>query len=334
MLNKILRPNSALRHRLRLISTSANLAVSSRLRKRFTHPADVASLRAYLRDVYIPSWYEGVDLEQFHASSEGRSTLGMHLSDRLHLDRFQFVPWIDHVLPLPNSNILEIGCGTGSATVSLAEQGATMTALDLHAEALEATALRCRLHGLDVTCINGNAQDLGKLFRPGQFNMIIFFAVLEHMTLAERRSSLEAAWALLSPGQFLCITDTPNRLWPYDSHTSFLPFFHWLPDELAFAYSEHSPRFPFKTRFREPSREANLNFIRHGRGVSYHEIELALKAVDIISDQTSYLTARNPAKFLKRLLARDGRREKMLNDYAPALPRALFRENLNLILRR
>jgi 2-polyprenyl-3-methyl-5-hydroxy-6-metoxy-1,4-benzoquinol methylase len=334
MLNTFLRPNSALRHRLRLLSTTANLAVTPRLRKHFSRAKDSAPLRDYLRDVYIPSWYEGVDLELFHASAEGHSTLRMHLSERLQLDRYQFVPWIDHILPLNGTRILEIGCGTGSATLSLAEQGATMTALDLHTEALGATALRCQLHGFEATCINGNAQELENLFQPGQFDMIIFFAVLEHMTLAERQSSLEAAWALLTPGQYLCITDTPNRLWPYDSHTSYLPFFHWLPDELAFAYSRNSPRFPFNTRFREPSEAATLNFIRHGRGVSYHELELALKKVEIVSDQTAYLSARNPVKFLKRVLARDGRREKMLNDYAPALPRALFRENLNLVVRR
>jgi 2-polyprenyl-3-methyl-5-hydroxy-6-metoxy-1,4-benzoquinol methylase len=334
MLNRILPPNSSARHTLRLLSTRLNFAATRALRRKFTQPTaeGVDQLRTFLRAVYIPSWYEGIDLERFQDSEEGRATLHMHLSQRLQLHRYQFVPWINSVLPLNGARILEIGCGTGSASVSLAEQGAKVTALDLHAEALQATDLRARIHRLDITCVQGNAQQLDTLFDAGQFDMIVFFAVLEHMTLGERQISLQQAWALLKKGQFLCVADTPNRLWFYDSHTAHMPFFHWLPDELAFAYSKNSPRFPFNTQFREPSGEAMLTLIRAGRGVSYHELDLALGfSPKIISDQTAFLAARNPAKFLKRILARDASRERLLNSYAPERHRAFFRDSLNLI---
>jgi 2-polyprenyl-3-methyl-5-hydroxy-6-metoxy-1,4-benzoquinol methylase len=123
MLNRIFPPNSPLRHALRLFSTRFNFAVTPRLRKNSTQPTpeNVERLRSYLRESYIPSWYEGVDIDRFRDSEDGLAIVAMHLSQRLHFDRYQFVPWLSSILPLKGARILEIGCGTGSASVSLAE---------------------------------------------------------------------------------------------------------------------------------------------------------------------------------------------------------------------
>jgi S-adenosylmethionine-dependent methyltransferase len=68
----------------------------------------------------------------------------------------------------------------------------------------------------------------------------------------------------------------PNRLWFFDRHTSQLPFFLWLPDDLAYEYSSHSPRPVFKDAFGTRNPREMTPFLRWGRGVSYHELELAL----------------------------------------------------------
>ena len=36
--------------------------------------------------------------------------------------------------------------------------------------------------------------------------------------------------------------ETPNRLLWWDHHTSILPFYGMLPDDLAIAYADRSPR--------------------------------------------------------------------------------------------
>jgi hypothetical protein len=157
------------------------------------------------------------------------------------------------------------------------------------------------------------------------------------MTLAERKAALQAAWEIVPNGKYVCITDTPNRLWFYDAHTSHLPFFNWLPDELAFRYSELSPRFPFNTRFRKVSDESILSFIREGRGMSFHEIDLALghnSGYKVVSDQIAFLSLRNPAKLLKRVVARDVNREKLLNSYVPEQHRAFFRQDLDIVIKK
>jgi len=84
-------------------------------------------------------------------------------------------------------------------------------------------------------------QQISKAYSPtDNFNFIIFYASLEHMT------SLVNAWSLLSNNGVLCVIEAPNRLWYFDSHTSGLPFYYWLPDEIAIKYSRFSSRRKFK----------------------------------------------------------------------------------------
>lgn len=338
MLNRLIPQNSALRQRLRLMSRHANFAVKRRLKRNFTAPTQsgMEELRELLERRYLPSWYSEVDMQQYLASSEGRQAVRTHLFHRLEMDRYELIPWLDSILPLQGARILEIGCGTGSATVALAEQGARVTALDLHAEALLVAERRCQIHGLsEVRFVNGNAQDLTTLFAVGQFDLIFFFAVLEHMTLAERDAALRAAWSLLDDGRYLCLGETPNRLWPYDAHTSQLPFFNWLPDEIAFRYSQRSPRLSLRTRFREINEESMLSFRREGRGMSFHELDLALQdQYRVVGDQIAFLSLWNPVKLLKRFIARDAVIERALHANAPRRHRGFFRQNLDLVIQK
>jgi S-adenosylmethionine-dependent methyltransferase len=97
------------------------------------------------------------------------------------------------------------------------------------------------------------------------------------MTINERLKSLKNAWEMLNTGGLLTIVETPNRLWYLDIHTSRLPFFHWLPDELAFKYSCFSPKENFRELYKEYNTTSKNHFLRRGRGFSFHEIDIAIK---------------------------------------------------------
>jgi len=341
LLNKILPPNSRVRRQLVLLVRHLNIAVGPKLRKNFSQPTreSVAQLREALVKSYLPSWYSGIDLDNaYHDSEHGRLELENHLFYRLELDRYNFVPWINSLIPLNGASVLEIGCGTGCATVAMAEQGAKVIAVDVHREALEVSKLRARMHGVkNVSFVEGNAKDLKDLVPDNRFDLIVFLAVLEHMTFEERKSALRAAWEILPTGRHICISDTPNRLWFYDGHTSQLPFFNWLPDEMAFEYSKRSSRYPFNTRFRELDSQSMLSFLREGRGFSFHDIDLALDddcEYEVRSDMKAFLRLRNPAIAVKGFLASDGKRERLLNSYAPDRHRAFFRETLDLVIEK
>ncbi len=297
-----------------------------------------AEIESLLKTSYFPSWYGDAIGEDFFLSADGQAALENHMYYRLEMDRHEFIPWLASVVQLDGARILEIGSGTGSAAVAMAEQGADVVGVDVHEEGLQVADARARAHGLDrVEFVVGNAEELDRIFSGRMFDVVVFFAVLEHMTLPEREAALRAAWNILPAGKHLCITETPNRLWFYDGHTSRLPFYHWLPDDIAFRYSRHSPRYPFNVRFREADPNSVLSFLREGRGFSYHEMDLAWDGdatYRVCSDKMSFLVRRNPAKLAKYLASGDARRERLLHRYAPDRHRAFFRQHLDLLVQK
>lgn len=229
--------------------------------------------------------------EDYLSTEVGRSDLLNHLYRRTIFDRLVIIPWLDQAKPLEGSYVLEIGCGTGASTVALAEQGAHVTAIDVESDSLAVAQERCEIYGVNARFVEANATVVSELFPNEHFDFIIFYASLEHMTHEERITSMRDTWHVLKKGDLWCVIEAPNRLWYYDHHTSLLPFFMWLPNDLALEYSRFSPRTSFSHSFQDTSEASLHDFLRLGRGVSFHEFELAMAPVEelnIISDLASY----------------------------------------------
>ena len=319
--------------------------VPQHLARRFRslEPEGMSILEEALRHHYFtrPIWGEDVTPEAYLASQAGQKDMQDHLHGRLHVFRQQVIPWLDAAKPLAGASILEIGCGTGSSTVALAEQGAQVTAVDIDAPSLEVARQRCDLYGLkDVVEIQQvNATEVSQRFADRQYDFIIFFACLEHMIHEERMDAMRQTWEMLPSGALWCVIDTPNRLWYFDQHTAHLPFYFWLPDDLAFAYSRFSPRHPFNQSFREPSQDAMLGFLRHGRGVSYHEFDLTMKQAQelhVVSSLSLFLRAQQPLWDWGRRLTRSAnyRYEKFLMEVGPSIHPGFYQPSLDLIIRK
>ena len=275
--------------------------------------------------------------EAYLATDWGKNDLENHLVNRLNQDRQIVIPWLDDVRSLRNSSILEIGCGTGCSTVALAEQGAIVTALDVDENSLAVARERSRAYGLDVSFAQANATEVHKLFSGQRFDYIIFYAALEHMTFQERMSAMRATWKMLSASGLWCVIDTPNRLWYYDSHTSLLPFVMWLPDELAFEYSQFSPRENYHELYREYSDDAKLHFLRRGRGLSFHEFELTMKPIKALNIKSSLHTSTNDegaCSGRKGNSSNESRYFTLLRKIAPEVHEGFLRPYLNLIIEK
>lgn len=293
---------------------------------------------ASLRQHYFTqedSWYS--EVETYLSSDEGQQDLRDHLHSRLDTFRSPIIPWLNDAKPLSGAKILEIGCGTGSSSVALAEQGAEVTAVDIVESSLIVAKDRCDAYGLNVNFFCVNSMDVHKVFEGQHFDFIIFFATLEHMTHDERMIAMKNTWDMLPPGSLWCVVDTPNRLWYFDSHTSQIPFFQWLPDDLALLYSKFSPRKRFCDLYREVNNNSKLDFLRRGRGVSFHEFDLTMKRVlelDVISCLQIFLSRQTLlGKFLWNL--KDSRRfESVLMRFGPKIHRGFYQEYLNLIIRK
>lgn len=289
-------------------------------------------IESSLRHNYFARFSEG-----YLATDRGRNDLANHLFRRLDGDRNTVIPWLDDARPLQNASILEIGCGTGCSTVALAEQGAKVVAIDVDEPSLAVASDRCETYGLDVSFVQANATEVNKLFSGRHFDYIIFYAALEHMTIEERISAMRATWRMLSDGGLWCVIETPNRLWYYDAHTSLLPFHMWLPDELAFAYSRFSPRDEYRELYREYTDDSKLHFLRRGRGVSFHEFDLAMKPVGELRIKSSLETG-NRRKGLwgamKWRWSDENRYISLLRRIAPQLHEGFLQSLLYLIIEK
>lgn len=275
--------------------------------------------------------------EGYLSTDAGRDDLQNHLHNRLAVDRNLVIPWLDESRPLRESSVLEIGCGTGCSTVALAEQGAKVTAIDVDEKSLRVAVDRLRAYGLEAELLQANATEVSSLFRRRHFDLIIFYASLEHMTIDERLQAMRGTWEMLSDGDLWCVIETPNRLWYYDSHTSFLPFYMWLPDELAFRYSGFSRRDNFRELYGEDNAEARLDFLRKGRGVGFHEFDLAMKPVGelrVKSSLLSFIRRKSLLGWMSWRPSTEYRYKTLLRKIAPYIHEAFFQPYLNLIIER
>jgi 2-polyprenyl-3-methyl-5-hydroxy-6-metoxy-1,4-benzoquinol methylase len=306
----------------------------------FREPDDLTAVEEALKKHYFPRTIWGdvkVTTEEWLATEEGRRDLEDHVHRRLHAFRRQVVPWLDDAKRLSGARVLEVGCGTGASTVALAEQGARVTAVDIDPESLLVAQARCHAYGVEATFLETNGSSLHRHLEIADFDFVIFFACLEHMTYAERIDAMRTTWNALRPGALWCSIETPNRLWFFDDHTSRLPFFNWLPDELAFDYSKFSPRAPFSGAYRQRNDESLESFFRHGRGVSYHEFELAMKNASDL-DVVSCLKLHDGGLFgwrnLKRMRKKAYRFESFIAAQRPDIHRGFFLPYLDLVIRK
>jgi S-adenosylmethionine-dependent methyltransferase len=266
-------------------------------------------------------------------TERGKEDLANHLSNRLQTARVQIMPWLESVRRLNGIQVLEVGCGTGSDVVALGERGAHVIAVDVDEGSLQVARKRCELHGVVAELHVANATQIPELIGERSFDMIIFYASLEHMLHEERLRAIADTWAMLRSGDLWCLVETPNRLWHTDTHSALLPFYHWLPDELAFRYSRFSERSNFRECYHELNDERRLHFLRRGRGVSFHEFHIALGALDAF-EVVSYKN-----EFLSSLgwLPKDTLSERymgFLKELVPELHPAFMQEYLDIILRK
>jgi S-adenosylmethionine-dependent methyltransferase len=270
----------------------------------------------------------------------GKLDLHEHLQGRLERDRRLVIPWLCDARPLDGARVLEIGCGTGASTVPLAEQGAAVTGLDVDADAIAVARDRLQVYGLEAELIACNAADVAHRLGDEPFDLVIFYASLDHMTHAERMAAMRGTWEMLPAGGLWCVTKSHNRLWYEDTLASELPFYLWLPDELAFEYARFSPskafREPYEGKaFDDAMRE---HLIRRGRGLSYHEFELAFGAVaglDVVSSLRGWMVRKRPLRRVARFLARDADYVRVLRQHAPdGTHSGFFDPYLDLILRK
>lgn len=137
-----------------------------------------------------------------------------------------------------NAKVLDLGCGTGLNTPSLAKAFPRTTACDVEPRLAEATRDFLTKFKLKVPVVTYDGKRLP--FKDKSFDLISCIEVYEHaknpgMLLKEIRR-------VLKPDGVLHIT-APNKLWPIEGHYQLL-FLSYLPKKLADLYVRMTGKGP------------------------------------------------------------------------------------------
>lgn len=116
--------------------------------------------------------------------------------------------WIQSLCPLTGLMALDVGCGGGILTDSLARSGATATGIDLSTKVLRVA----QLHALDAETKNVQYREISveamALEQPASFDVVTCMEMLEHVP--DPASVVQACATLVKPGGWVFFS-TLNR---------------------------------------------------------------------------------------------------------------------------
>lgn len=192
---------------------------------------------------------------------------------------FYYRPMLTEILhPAKSKVAVEIGCGWGLKALAWGDLFASYVCIEIDRHEAETSERYFRQRGLkNARAITGNAETVllhSEKYGIDQVDVLSLYAVLEHLTLPERKSILQLAQEIYLAGGAVLNAESPNQLSPFDAHSFQLPFVEWLPVELLSEYVHKSPREDLKELWSQATPEnRHETLYRLGRGISFHEFE-------------------------------------------------------------
>ena len=116
--------------------------------------------------------------------------------------------WIDGLCPLAGLKVLDVGCGGGILTDSLARKGAEALGIDLATKALRVAQLHAMEAGTPHVSYQEIAVEELAAQRPGEFDAVTCMEMLEHVP--DPASVVQALATLVKPGGWVFMS-TLNR---------------------------------------------------------------------------------------------------------------------------
>lgn len=120
--------------------------------------------------------------------------------------------YITQKCPLSGKKILDVGCGGGILSESMAKNGADVTGIDLSEDALNAARLHKEKSNISVEYILSSIEDFASTHKS-QFDVITCMELLEHVPNPE--SIIRASATVLKPNGHLFLSTINRNLKSY-----------------------------------------------------------------------------------------------------------------------
>jgi SAM-dependent methyltransferase len=123
-------------------------------------------------------------------------------------------------LSLKDKRVLDFGCGFGVSAHLMMKRGANC----IVGTDLDEANIRFGRRFFDTFNLSQNVElRLGEpvlRLESEAFDVVWLQAVVEHLLPQERADYFQEFWRTLRPGGVLVVTETPNRFWPKETHTT------------------------------------------------------------------------------------------------------------------
>jgi len=138
--------------------------------------------------------------------------------------------------------VLEVGCSFGHITERLAEEPAVGELYAFDTDPAFVEIARAKVEELDLRIVRdvahlGNDETCRLPYADARFDLVLAIGVVEHLPTRTRRAQVDEYYRVLAHGGHIAILDTPNRLFPLETHSVGLPLVQWLPPPLAYRYA-------------------------------------------------------------------------------------------------
>ena len=138
--------------------------------------------------------------------------------------------------------VLEVGCSFGHITERLAEEPEVAELYTFDTDPAFVAIARAKVEELGLRVVRDvahltNDETCRLPYGDACFDLVLAIGVVEHLPARTRRAQVDEYYRVLAGGGHIAILDTPNRVFPLETHSVGLPLVQWLPPRLAYRYA-------------------------------------------------------------------------------------------------
>lgn len=188
------------------------------------------ALSAETIDAYTEFWGNGNELYRFLRDSYVNKSLIEYIESRK--------------IEIKGKKILEFGCRDGSSFISFIYHGAgKIVGMDIDEKVIELSKKIYSDLGYTNVEYRVNKIDDPIPAENEEFDIVSCNAVFEHIDPKLRVKYLKELLPKIKKGGYIIVSDTPNRLWPKEGHTTGFWFLNYLPFKLKCKLGSMTKRY-------------------------------------------------------------------------------------------